>query len=276
MARRRLLDVPGHEPRPARSRASAARRRPTATSRDARARAAAPTWSRCRSPRRPPSAARCRRPPTCRRSSSCRPREPDMEKFTTHTGVGVPLRRSNVDTDQIIPAVYLKRVTRDRLRGRAVLRLAQRPDVRAEQRGVRRGLGARRRSRLRHRLVARARGVGAAELRLPGRHLAALRRHLPRQLRQGRTARRAGRREGRAATLGPPRGRAGRDDHRRPRVAHRRAGDGPERSRTPSTSTTTRGGVCSKDSTTSASRSSHDDDIATYESKRPSWKPATL
>src|SRR6201995_570538 len=35
-----------------------------------------------------------------------------MEKFTTHTGVGVPLRRSNVDTDQIIPALYLKRVTR--------------------------------------------------------------------------------------------------------------------------------------------------------------------
>ncbi|OUZ08936.1 3-isopropylmalate dehydratase small subunit [Aeromicrobium sp. PE09-221] len=35
-----------------------------------------------------------------------------MEKFTQHTGVGAPLRRSNVDTDQIIPAVYLKRVTR--------------------------------------------------------------------------------------------------------------------------------------------------------------------
>ena len=35
-----------------------------------------------------------------------------MEKVTTHTGIGVPLRRSNVDTDQIIPAVYLKRVTR--------------------------------------------------------------------------------------------------------------------------------------------------------------------
>src|SRR5687768_3558901 len=34
------------------------------------------------------------------------------EKFTTHTGIGAPLRRSNVDTDQIIPAVYLKRVTR--------------------------------------------------------------------------------------------------------------------------------------------------------------------
>ncbi|HET6685324.1 MAG TPA: 3-isopropylmalate dehydratase small subunit [Jiangellaceae bacterium] len=35
-----------------------------------------------------------------------------MEKFTVHTGMAVPLRRSNVDTDQIIPAEYLKRVTR--------------------------------------------------------------------------------------------------------------------------------------------------------------------
>src|SRR2546429_5227315 len=35
-----------------------------------------------------------------------------MQAFRTHTGIGVPLRRSNVDTDQIIPAVYLKRVTR--------------------------------------------------------------------------------------------------------------------------------------------------------------------
>ena len=35
-----------------------------------------------------------------------------MEPFTTHTGIGAPLRRSNVDTDQIIPAVYLKRVSR--------------------------------------------------------------------------------------------------------------------------------------------------------------------
>jgi 3-isopropylmalate/(R)-2-methylmalate dehydratase small subunit len=35
-----------------------------------------------------------------------------MEAFTTHTGTAVPLRRSNVDTDQIIPAVYLKRVTK--------------------------------------------------------------------------------------------------------------------------------------------------------------------
>jgi 3-isopropylmalate/(R)-2-methylmalate dehydratase small subunit len=35
-----------------------------------------------------------------------------MDAFHTHTGIGVPLRRSNVDTDQIIPAVFLKRVTR--------------------------------------------------------------------------------------------------------------------------------------------------------------------
>jgi 3-isopropylmalate/(R)-2-methylmalate dehydratase small subunit len=35
-----------------------------------------------------------------------------MEKFSTHTGVAVPLHRSAVDTDQIIPAVYLKRVTK--------------------------------------------------------------------------------------------------------------------------------------------------------------------
>jgi 3-isopropylmalate/(R)-2-methylmalate dehydratase small subunit len=36
-----------------------------------------------------------------------------MEKFITHTGQALPLRRSNVDTDQIIPAVYLKRVSRE-------------------------------------------------------------------------------------------------------------------------------------------------------------------
>ena len=35
-----------------------------------------------------------------------------MEKFIKHTGTALPLRRSNVDTDQIIPAVYLKRITK--------------------------------------------------------------------------------------------------------------------------------------------------------------------
>ena len=36
-----------------------------------------------------------------------------MDKFVTHVGTALPLRRSNVDTDQIIPAVYLKRVTKN-------------------------------------------------------------------------------------------------------------------------------------------------------------------
>ncbi len=36
-----------------------------------------------------------------------------MEKFISHTGCALPLRRSNVDTDQIIPAVYLKRITKN-------------------------------------------------------------------------------------------------------------------------------------------------------------------
>jgi len=36
-----------------------------------------------------------------------------MEKFIKHTGSALPLRRSNVDTDQIIPAVYLKRITKN-------------------------------------------------------------------------------------------------------------------------------------------------------------------
>jgi 3-isopropylmalate/(R)-2-methylmalate dehydratase small subunit len=36
-----------------------------------------------------------------------------VQKFTTHTGVGIPLRRSNVDTDQIIPSRFLKRVARN-------------------------------------------------------------------------------------------------------------------------------------------------------------------
>ena len=62
VARRRLLDVPRHERRHARRPASAARRRPTATSRAVRARAVARTWSRSRSRRPPPSAARSPRP----------------------------------------------------------------------------------------------------------------------------------------------------------------------------------------------------------------------
>ena len=56
----------------------------------------------------------------------------DDGAFTTHTGRAVPLRRSNVDTDQIIPAVWLKRVTRTGFEDGPVRRLAQGPGLRAQ------------------------------------------------------------------------------------------------------------------------------------------------
>lgn len=59
-----------------------------------------------------------------------------MEKFTTHTGRAVPLRRSNVDTDQIIPAHWLKKVTRSGFRGRPVRGLAQGRGVRPQPPGA--------------------------------------------------------------------------------------------------------------------------------------------
>src|SRR5262245_34074392 len=73
--------------------------------------------------RRPRHAVQPRRPRRHPTSSALRPRAARrrrddvegatlMERFTVHTGTAVPLRRSNVDTDQIIPAVYLKRVSR--------------------------------------------------------------------------------------------------------------------------------------------------------------------
>jgi 3-isopropylmalate/(R)-2-methylmalate dehydratase small subunit len=51
-----------------------------------------------------------------------------MEPFTTHTGVAVPLERSAVDTDQIIPAVYLKRVTKTGFDDALFAHLRQQPD----------------------------------------------------------------------------------------------------------------------------------------------------
>ena len=51
-----------------------------------------------------------------------------MEPITTHTGVAVPLTRSAVDTDQIIPAVYLKRVTKTGFEDALFAHLRQQPD----------------------------------------------------------------------------------------------------------------------------------------------------
>ena len=61
-----------------------------------------------------------------------------MEKFTTHTGIAVPLKRSNVDTDQIIPAVFLKRVTKTGFEDALFAALAPGPRVRPQPARVRR------------------------------------------------------------------------------------------------------------------------------------------
>jgi len=60
-----------------------------------------------------------------------------MQKFTTVTGIAVPLRRSNVDTDQIIPAVYLKRVTRTGFEDALFAAWRQDPDFVLNQPGYR-------------------------------------------------------------------------------------------------------------------------------------------
>ncbi|MCO5595381.1 hypothetical protein L7F22_049423 [Adiantum nelumboides] len=101
VALRGLLDVPGHEPRPARA------RRALRVHLEPQLRGPAGQGR----PHPPGVAAGRRRDRRARHAEQ--PGGPGlMEKFDTHTGIGVPLRRSNVDTDQIIPAVYLKRVTR--------------------------------------------------------------------------------------------------------------------------------------------------------------------
>ena len=51
-----------------------------------------------------------------------------MEKFLSFKGVGVPLRRTNVDTDQIIPAEFLKRVTKTGFEDALFQRWRQEPD----------------------------------------------------------------------------------------------------------------------------------------------------
>ena len=193
-------------------------------------------------------------PPRCAAPSPAPPTSetegnPSWTRSRRHTGIGVPLRRSNVDTDQIIPADYLKRVDPHRLRGRPVRGLARRRDLRPQQPALRRRLGPRRRARLRHRLLARARRLGPDGLRLPGRHLLAVRRHLPRQLRQGGPADGAGGPGRRRAAVEAARERAGDRGHRRPaQPHHHRQGHRGSRSR----STTTPAGGCSRASTTSA------------------------
>ena len=102
-----------------------------------------------------------------------------MEPFTTHTGRAVSLRRSNVDTDQIIPAEYLKRVSRAGFADGLFAAWRADPEFVLNQPEAEGGDDPRRRPRLRHRVIPRARRVGPHRLRIPGRHLGPVRGHLP-------------------------------------------------------------------------------------------------
>ena len=200
-----------------------------------------------------------------------------MDKFTTTpasacrcvAATSTPTRSSRPSTSSASRATGL--------RGRTVRRLAQRPRLRAQPPGVRRRLGARRRPRLRHRLVARARRVGPAELRVPGR---ASRRASPTSsaatparpdCSRHRSTTRSCSDSGTSSKTSPA-PRSPSTSSRAPSVpATVRIA-----SRTPSTSTTTPAGGCSKASTTSASRCRTTHDITPYEATRPAWKPATV
>ncbi len=118
VALRRLLDVPGHEPRHAHARASAPPPRPTATSRAGRAGVGVPTWSRRRSPPPPPWSVTWPRPPICRKGKP-------MEKFTVHTGMAdaaATVRRGHrPDHPGRVPQAGHPH----RIRGRAVQRVAR-------------------------------------------------------------------------------------------------------------------------------------------------------
>ena len=108
-----------------------------------------------------------------------------MDKFTTHTGTVMPLRRSDVDTDQIIPAVYLKRVTRTGFEDGLFSAWRDDPAFVLNNPAHAGATILVAGPELRHRLVPSARRLGAARLGFQGGHRAPVRRHLPRQRPQG-------------------------------------------------------------------------------------------
>ena len=169
VARRRLLDVPGHEPGPARARASAAR---PPRNRNFEGRQGKGGRTHLVSP--PVAAATAVTGTLAAPADLLTPtdRSLTMDAFTTHTGTAVPAapqqRRHRPDHPGRVPQAGHPH----RLRGRAVRRLAQRPDFVLNQPAYAGRVGPGRRPGLRHRLVPRARRLGAAGLRLPGRHLA--------------------------------------------------------------------------------------------------------
>ena len=135
-----------------------------------------------------------------------------MKPFRREDGVLIPLDRSDVDTDQIIPKQFLKRIERtgygeflfnDWRRDPSG---AARPDFVLNQEEYAAGTVHGRGAQLRLRLVARARGVGARRLRDPRGHRRVVRRHLPVQRARQRAAPGdpAGARGARAASTSPP------------------------------------------------------------------------
>ena len=160
-----------------------------------------------------------------------------------------------------------------RLRRGPVLGVARELRLRAQPGAVRRRADPRRRAQLRHRLVTRARAVGARGLRVPGRHLAALRRHLPQQLPEDRAA--AGRRCPPTSST-----RIMRADRGRPVARDRRSTSSTGASRCPPSTSTSRSS--STTSTTTGCSNGLDDigltlrhvaDIDTFEAHRPAWTP---
>ena len=198
------------------------------------------------------------------------PEDLAMKAVRVITGTALPLRRADVDTDQIIPAEWLKRIERTGYEKGLFATLARRPRLRAQRRALQRRQHPRRRSGVRRRFVTRARRVGAPAVRLRRRDRPELLGHLPQQLHEERARARRRARERRRAALGRDRGRPGNDDRRRRRAARRRgAGHRPRRSR--SRSTRRPSTASSTASTTSASRSATRPTITDYEADRPAW-----
>ena len=179
VARRRLQHVPGHEPRHAEPRRPQRQhQQPQLRRAPGQGRAHAPGESRPSPP-----------PPRSRATSATPEREAQlMEPVTVIEGTALPVDRSDVDTDQIIPAEYLKRIERTGLRAVPVRRVAQGSRLRDQRSAVRGRLDHDRGRELRLRLQPRARAVGDRGRRVQGGDRAELRRHLPQQLHEDRPA----------------------------------------------------------------------------------------
>ncbi len=130
-----------------------------------------------------------------------------MKPLRVHKGIAVPMHKINIDTDQIIPKQFLKRIERTGYGDFLFYRLAlparrqRRALVCAQSPGIPQGQHPDRRTEFRLRLFSRARAMGALRFRYPRRNCAVVCRHLFQQLRQERDAdgdsqRGAGRRTG--------------------------------------------------------------------------------